>query len=170
MEQEALTHFKKALEIYPRFFNAAYDIGRVYLALNLPDSALSAFRHSITIDTMYPEVYRNIGDIYTFKKMYPESAPYLEHVIRSYPSDYSSYSKLSYNYFLMKEYEKSIDVNKRALLAIPNIPDPYINIYRTYSGSNQPDSARVYLLKADKLFPNNQEIRGLLQQSGYKPQ
>lgn len=170
LEREALTHFQNALKIYPQFFNVAYDIGRVYLTLNLPDSALNAFRHSIAIDTMYPEVYRNIGDIYIFKKMYPESAPYLEHVIRTYPSEYSSYGKLSYNYFLMKEYEKSVEVNKRAMLAIPNIPDPYINIYRTYSGSNQPDSAQAYLLKANKLFPNNREIIGLLNQSGYKHQ
>jgi len=169
MENEALLHFKKALQIYPRFFNASYDIGRVYLSLNQPDSALEAFKYALTIDTVYPDLYKSICDIYTFKKMYAETVPYLEHMISDNPLEYSAYGTLSYNFFLMKEYQKSIAVNKRAILAIPKIPDPYVNIYRVYSANNQMDSAKLYLTSAENLFPNNQEIHSLLQQLNNKP-
>lgn len=164
LENEALSHFKKALQIYPQFFNVSYDIGRVFLSLNQPDSALEAFKYALTIDTLYPDLYKNISDIYTFKKMYAESVPYLEHMIRTSSSNYAAYGTLSYNYFLMKDYEKSIAVNRRAMIAIPNIPDPYVNIYRAYSANNQMDSAKIYLTTASKIFPGNIEIRTLLQQ------
>jgi cytochrome c-type biogenesis protein CcmH/NrfG len=168
LEHEALGHFKEALQIYPRFFNVAFDIGRVYMALNMPDSAINAFKYATTLDTLYPELYKNLGELYFSKQMYGEAATYYAHMITFSPSEYLYYGKLSYSYFLMKDYEKSLAVNKKALAVLPGLPDPYINTSRTYLGMNKTDSAVAYLKTANRLFPNNAEIQALLKQVGNK--
>lgn len=165
MMGEALGNFQKAKAIYPNFFNVAYDIGRVYLNLNQPDSGLQSMLYAISIDSTYPDVYRTVSDIYIYKKMYGAAAPYLERLIVLVPEDYDNYSKLSYNYFLLKEYQRSLAVNRKAIEHIPGNPNPYINIYRTYAGMGRADSARAILLSAQRLFPGNREIESLLHQT-----
>jgi tetratricopeptide (TPR) repeat protein len=164
LAQEALGHFKKAKEIYPAFFNVTFDIGRVYLKLNMPDSALMSLKDALTLDTVYPEVYRMIGDIYNYKQMYGAAEPYYEKLIRLEPANYEGYSKLSYDYFMQKNYDSSISVNKKALISMPNQLQPIINIARVFIAINKPDSASVYLNTALKLQPNNGEVLGLLKQ------
>lgn len=166
MMNEALVNFKRAEEIYPKFFNVAYDIGRVYLNLNQPDSGLQSMLRAIAIDSTYPDVYKTVSDIYIYKKMYVQAAPYLERLIVLMPQDYENYSKLSYNYFLLKEYQKSLAVNRKAIELMPRNPNPYINIYRTYTGMGEADSARAILLSARKIFPGNRDIESLLNQTG----
>jgi tetratricopeptide (TPR) repeat protein len=166
LRKEALFHFKKVLEIYPSFFNGAYDIGRVYSSLNMPDSALAAFKHALTIDTSYSEVHRNIGEILSTQGKFAEAVPYFIHVINDQPTDYNGYDKLSFAYFKLNEFDKSLEVNKEAIRQMPLIVDPYVNIGRTYLGMQQSDSARYYFQKANEMFPGNPMVQQFLQQIG----
>ncbi len=164
MTVEALTHFKKATQIYPKFFNATFDVGRVYIKLNLLDSALIAFQEAIKIDSTYSTAFNYIGEIYYSKQMFREAIPYYEKVVELEPLNYDSYNKLSYDYFMLKEYGKSAEVCKKALVAIPNEPQPLINIGRMFLLQNKTDSALYYLNRAKAKVPNNQELNSLLSQ------
>ncbi len=164
---EALVHFKKAKEIYPSFFNVAYDIGRVYSGLNKQDSAIAYFEYALTIDTLFPDIYFNLGDLYFTKNNLEKSNNYFSIYIRKVPNDYKGYNKLSYGYFLMKKYEQSIEVNKNAIVQFPTLADPYINIGRTFVEMNQKDSARLYLYKARDIDPNNQTVQATVKNFGF---
>jgi hypothetical protein len=163
MRLEALGHFKQAQAIYPRFFNVAFDIGRVYVLLNMPDSALAAFQNAIAIDSTYSESHLQVGEILFQLKKYPEAIPYFKYVIKARPLDYIGYDKLSYLYFSMKLYELSIAVNRQATVNIPGIIDPYVNMGRVYLSMNNNDSALYYLHLADSLLPGNQQVQNLIQ-------
>ncbi len=165
LEKEALYHFKKSQEIYPSFFNVAYDIGRVYVALNMPDSAIAAFKYSVTLDSTFGDAYLTMGNLLIAQTRFSEAVPCYEQVIRIIPLDYVGYQQLSYTYFRMNEFDKSIAVNKQAIQKIHAI-GPLINLARTYLAKNQADSARVYLLKANDMVPNNAEIQQMLKQAG----
>lgn len=158
MQREALVHFKKALEIVPSFFNVAYDIGRTYMALQIPDSAILAFKYTLTIDTSFSDVQLNLADMLLNVGRYDEAIPYFRYVIKKRPADYIAYNKLSYLLFMQKKYVESINVNRAALQQITNLPDPFINIGRTFVEMKLNDSARVYLLKANEISPNNPQV------------
>jgi hypothetical protein len=164
MTQEALSHFKKATQIYPPFFNATYDIGRVYIKLNMIDSALGAFKAAVKIDSSYSMVHNYIAEIYFSKQMYKEAVPYYEKVVGLDPLNYDNYNKLSYDYFMLKDYDKSVEVCKKALVAIPSEPQPLINMGRMFLLQNKTDSAIYYLNIAKTKVPNNPELNSLLQQ------
>ena len=163
LEKEALGHFKKALEIYPHFFNVAYDIGRVYTSLSLPDSAILAFKQALTIDTSFSEVHRYIGELYFSQGKLKDAIPYFEHVISVRSTESLGYDKLSFIYYQLKEYDKSVAVNKEGIRLVPNYIDGYMNIGRTYINMNMADSATYYLNRAIQMNPENPGPRQLLQ-------
>ncbi|MDB5284562.1 MAG: hypothetical protein JWO06_3637 [Bacteroidota bacterium] len=180
MRQEALTEFKKTLEIYPEFFNATFDAGRTYMLLGvsahqaqnaneekvLADSAIIYFKRGIALNPGYTVSHQNIADIYMGRGSWQEAIPYLHEAVRIRPADYSGYDKLSYAYFQLKQYDSSLAVNRTAIIKVPGSAEPVINIGRTYLGMNQPDSARYYLRKAAILSPGNSLVQQLLQQLG----
>ena len=160
---EALTHFKNAVRIYPSFFNATYDLGRVYMELNMPDSAIWAFKSALTIDTSFYTIQINLGNLLFAKGDYREAIPYLGYIIKVNPYEYTGYDKLSFAYYKLNEFGKSIEVNKRAMLNLPGNPDPILNIGQTFQATNQTDSARLYFQKVLKISPSNSLVQQLLQ-------
>lgn len=164
LREEAAYHFKKAIEIYPSFFNFTYDLARTYSLLNMQDSAVVYFKKAIPLNPDFTDTHLAIAEIYMGQGRLPDAIPYLQFTIKKRPGDYTAYDRLSYLYFRMNEYAQSIDVNKQAILAIPGSPQPFINLGRTFMGMNNADSARYYLQKANELSPGNQLVQQLLQQ------
>jgi tetratricopeptide (TPR) repeat protein len=162
--KEALFHFQKATEIYPRFFNATYDLARVYSALNMPDSSIEAFKRTLAIDTSFSDVYLNIANLFFKQNKYPEAIPYFKHMIEVRPNDYISYDNLSFIYFNLNEFDKALEINRQASGQAPRNPYPLINIGRTFVSMNQRDSAIVYFNKALLLEPGNGAAMSLLKE------
>src|ERR1043165_5645283 len=64
MREEALPHFRKAMEIYPQFLNAAFDYARTLEAMGRSKEALAAYAHSITLDSNFTTPFYNMGVLY----------------------------------------------------------------------------------------------------------
>lgn len=155
LQKEALVHFEKALEIYPPFFNAAFDIGRTFAALNLPDSALTYFIRASQIDSTYPISHQFISELLINMKRYKEAVPYAEYFMRKAPADYDGYAKLSYIYFVQADYQRSLSINRLAAAKLPGNINPLINLAQTFRTLQQTDSALHYLNLARQIDPNN---------------
>ncbi len=167
IRREALVHLKRALDIYPGFYNAAYYEAQVYLMLDKPDSAILAYQTAIAIDSTDAAIYGLVADLYYAQHKLKEAAPYYEHLIIANPTDYKGYDNLSYLYFVMRDYDRSVAVSRMAIDKIPNKPEPYLNLARTYFGTMQPDSALKYLNKTLQIDPGNKDARALLKQFKY---
>jgi tetratricopeptide (TPR) repeat protein len=162
MYQEALIHFKRAVEIYPQFFNATYDVARVYTMLNVPDSALSYYNRASELSPTFSESYNAAGEILFQKNRFAEARAKFEKIITIFPDQYVGYEKVSFVYFIEKEYAKSLEVNKLALQKVAANPQPYIAIAKTFHAMNQDDSTRYYLKKALEIAPSHPEANSLL--------
>lgn len=78
-QHAAITHFRKAVDIDPTFFNAAFDMGRALLAIGDMQGALDAFIYSITINqTNYLEPYKQVCYIYFNNGFYHEAAQWAQ--------------------------------------------------------------------------------------------
>ena len=161
---EALGHFKRAYEIYP-FYNVAFDLGRVYGVLNMPDSAIFYFNKAIDIDSTNAIAYLNAGKLLLSQQKYEKATPYFESIIRLSPNEYMGYENLSLIYYNLKSYNKSIQVNKTAVRLMPSAPDPLINIGIAFSTMNELDSAKSYYREALRVNPGNAKANYYLLQS-----
>ena len=164
LREEAVVHLKKAVEINPGFFNANYDLGRMYLVLNKPDSALVWFLKANKIKPSFIEITFNIADIYLARGQYLAAIPFLEYAIKNRPTDYRGYSSLSYSYFQLHNFYKSIAVNQLGIENIPLNTAAYVNIGNVYLNLNKPDSAALWANKALAIDPSNQTASQILKQ------
>lgn len=164
LREQAIPHFKRALEIYPKYLNASFDMGRCYEALGKPDEAFEAFENTLKIDSSFVAPCFSMALILHNKGNIERAIPYYEKFLTKYKSQKEVYANLSFAYFGIKQYDKSIEVNKRALAMFPSAFEPTVNIAKTYLNTNQKDSARVYFQKAAEINPNDANIRAVLHQ------
>jgi Tfp pilus assembly protein PilF len=166
MHKEALLHFKQAVEIYPPFFNATYDIARVFSILNQTDSAIVYYQRTLQLDSTFTNANMALGEIYFQQQRLDDARANFEKLIKAFPTNSVGYDKVSYIYFLQKEYLKSIAINKMAIEKMPSDPQPCIAIAKAFYTMQQFDSSRVYLKKALQINPSHQEANALLQNLG----
>jgi len=60
MQKMAVLHFQKAIEIYPKFSNAWYDLGRAKLEIRDTTGAISAFENAIYLMPLFSDSYYNL--------------------------------------------------------------------------------------------------------------
>ena len=176
--QEAIPHFKKALEIYPDFLNASYDLGRSYEALQrcyassgqsvranqTGDSALAQFEHTVKLDTSFVAPYFNMAAIMHNKGNYAAAIPMYKMFLTQYPKQIEAYTNLSFAYFQLNNYDSSIATNRLAIINTGAPFIPTVNIAKTYGVMNQPDSALYYFELAHNMQPNDAGVNSALAQ------
>ncbi len=158
MHEEALVHFKRAVEIYPKFLNATFDRGRLLEAMGRYDEALVAFTEATLIDTTFTAPYFTMGVIHQNKGRQKEAAECYEKYLVKHPQQMEVYANLSYAYFMQQQFDKSIATNQRALAVMPGAFDATVNIAKTYKQMGQADSALYYLEKAQLIRPNDPNV------------
>lgn len=160
---EAIPHFQKAIEIYPEFLNASYDLGRSYEKLGRVDQAYEAYNQTVQIDTNFYAPLFSMGIIQDQKGNTELAIKHYEKYLKKYPNQKEVYANLSYAYFKGRKFSESINTNKRLLYRIPNLYEPTINIAKTYLEMGVKDSAYKYFIKAYQLNPRDPNVSALLQ-------
>ncbi len=153
--EEAVPHFKKALEIYPEFMNASYDLARTLEALKLNDAAFTQYQITVKMDTTFVAPYYSMATIVHNKGDYAEAISYYQKFLTQYPRQLEAYTNLSFAYFQMKDYANSIATNRRAIITTGEAFYPTVNIAKTYAVMSQTDSALFYFERAHSMHPND---------------
>jgi tetratricopeptide (TPR) repeat protein len=164
MSEESLLHFKRAVEIYPKFLNATFDRGRLLEMMQRKDEALQAYKEATEIDTSFTTPYFAMGIIYQNNGNEKAAAECYEKYLPKHPTQMEVYANLSYSYYKQQLYDKSIATNRRALAVNVGAPDPYINIGKTYFQINQRDSALYYFERALLAKPNDPNLTAIISQ------
>lgn len=162
MHLEAYGHLLQALAIYPRFYNVAYDLGRVNMTLHRPDSSIYYFQMAQRMDSSNSDPSLFTGEILMQQGKYAEAIPPLEFVVMHGANSYEAYSQLSLALYAIGSKGASIAVNKNAVKRWPALPDPYINIAKVYVTESKQDSALLYLHEAQRVAPGNKEAADMI--------
>jgi len=166
LRTKAAFHFRRAIEIYPPFFNANYDLARTYTLLGNMDSAMLYFQRTMEIDSSFTDAAMAIGDILVGQNKLHESEPYYQSLVTISPRNMEGYDKLSYVYFIEKDFSRSTGILKQAIAEMPESPQPYINLAKIYHNIKNNDSAAILLKAALKVSPGNEEAKKYLHALG----
>lgn len=158
MRTEAVYYYKKALEIYPPFFNAQYNLARTYSMLQDSTNALIEFKKTINLDSTFFDPYFQAALIYEQQGQINESIQYYELIISRFPMEIQAYNNLSLIYFRKKEYIKSLQINQIAIEKITNAYDPLLNIARIYIAIGDKTNALNYFERAYSINPNDIQL------------
>lgn len=142
MREEALLHFKKAVEIYPDFFNAWYDLGRVYMLFNDLDKAYPCFEKVRSMDSSFVLSTVNMALIADAKGNTKLAENLYKEVLRINPGTQEAYGGLGYVYFKSGQLIESIKINEEAIKLFPQWTEPYQNIINIYLSQKDTASAQ----------------------------
>lgn len=148
---QAILHFKKAVEIYPKAEYAWHDLGQTYLLLNNYNDALPAFLKAVEADSTYSKAWMKAGISFSKLNKHKEAAHCYEKVVKYEPNNMMAYSSLSEAYFMVGDIEKSIGVNLAFLEKVPTAYPPTLNIGKTYYMTGDKKNALIWFEKAYQL-------------------
>jgi tetratricopeptide (TPR) repeat protein len=166
--KKAAVHFRRAIEIYPPFFNPTYDLARTYQLLGDADSAILYFKKTFVLDSGFTTAAYAAGDLLMQQNKPKEAIPYYKNCIRRFPQDFAAYDMLNRALLSEKDPNGSILVLKKAVQEMPENSGPYVALARVYHSTNNNDSTRYWLQRALEINPADQQAKTLLQMLGPK--
>ena len=165
MRETAEKHFKQALNIYPDFFNARYDLARSQSTLLKENEAEENFVIAAKMNPEYPTAWLSAAEIAMRNKRYTNAIQYFSSIQQKYRTgDPAIYLQWSYAYYLTQNYDSANYINKLGAQSFPQTPNFLLNIGQTFATINKKDSALYYYEKALQLTPNNVQLQEQIRQ------
>ena len=127
MRNEAVQHFEKAIQIYPLFFNAWFDLGRAYLEVQQPDKAYTCFERVIEMDSTYTDAHMNMVSILLNKGKLDEAEALLLKVKQRNPNYKELYLNLGFIQYKRGNKQEAIKIYDEAIQFNPAWVEPYQN-------------------------------------------
>jgi tetratricopeptide (TPR) repeat protein len=115
MYDEAISAYKKTIEINPEYVKAHNDLGVAYYRKKIYDEAIAAYKKAVEINPEYVTAYYNLGLAYYYgKKMYDEAISAYKKAIEINPKYAKAHNNLAQAYYEKGEYSLAIEHLDRA--------------------------------------------------------
>lgn len=123
--ETALMHYKKAVQIDPKFAFAWDNLGITYRRLNRNKEAIEAYKKSLEIDPKGSMPLMNIGIAYQYLEDYDNAIKYYKKLKKYYKDNPESYYGLARMYILKEDYNAAADNIMKAYKLYLKMESPY---------------------------------------------
>jgi len=117
--REAALHFKRATEIYPQFFNAWVDLGRVNMQINQSEKAIFAFEKALSEDSTYTPLLLDLASLNNQLGNKEGASVYYRKYIETGVSSPEVYDALARILYELGRYQESINICQQYLRIEP---------------------------------------------------
>ncbi len=139
----AVTAYQKALTIDPKFAEAKYKIGKVYLTQNNKDYFIPAFEEAIQLDPAYAPAYYELYIYWYYHQDVNKSITYFDKYLTiTDPKPNDEYDKIG-NLYAAKNYTDAIAKSQAKLASEGANADPRYYRLLAYSYSEMGDSVNA---------------------------
>jgi tetratricopeptide (TPR) repeat protein len=153
--QIIISHFKKALELYPDNYKTTNDLGTVYLFIGKEyDSAVYFLQKAIQLDSTLQPAWVNLGMAYREMKEFDKAISCYEHILQANPNQIKAIFALANVYNDMGDFNKAVGMNEDMMKKYPNLEMPYVNIGNYYMLRQDTINAVNYWEKAVNIRPS----------------
>jgi tetratricopeptide (TPR) repeat protein len=153
--QVIVSHFRRALTLYPDNYLTTNDLGTVYLFMGKNyDSAVYFLRKAIALDSTLQPAWVNLGMAYREQKEYQKAIQCYEHILGVNPNQIKAVFALANVYNDMGEFDRAVKMNEDVMKSYPNLEMPYVNIGNYYMLRRDTITAVNYWEKAAAINPS----------------
>ena len=146
LQRLAVIHFDKALQIWPRFFNAAFDKGRASLLVGDYNSAIDGFEKSIAIgpEKGFVQPYIQLAKLYL---QTGRSVDYLKNAkaFLTESSDPEAYNMTARGFYITGRSDSAKIYLHKAISLYPQEVSLRKNLAEIFKSESQQDSVEYYL-------------------------
>ncbi|MBC7774400.1 MAG: tetratricopeptide repeat protein [Phycisphaerae bacterium] len=133
----SIGYYQKALEIYPGYSEAQYNLGVSYLGLNKLDEARVAFEKTLKIDSTYQGALNNLAVVYFRKGDNQKALANWDKLLVLNPNNFDALLNCGAVYFNTNQPQKSLEYFERALKINPTHQGVIQNIQKVKDVLNQ---------------------------------
>ncbi|HRN93164.1 MAG: glycosyltransferase family 39 protein [Chitinophagales bacterium] len=163
MRLTAEYHFKKSVEIYPKYFNTQYDLARTQSILGKSAEAEMNFVKAAEMNPEFPSAWLQAIDMAISQQRYTNAIQYFSFIPQnSINQNPAAILKLGYAYFLNKQYDSSIATLRSGAILFPQQPDLSWAMGEVFMTLSKKDSAIFYYEKSLAINPANTQLRQLI--------
>jgi hypothetical protein len=153
--QIIISHFKKALELFPDNYKTTNDLGTVYLFIGKEyDSAVYFLQKAIQLDSTLQPAWVNLGMAYREMKEFDKAISCYEHILQANPNQIKAIFALANVYNDMGDFNRAVGMNEDMMKRYPNLEMPYVNIGNYYMLRQDTINAVNYWEKAVNIRPS----------------
>ncbi len=152
--EQAIQHFRRAIELAPENDDAYRRLGNAYEASNDLERALNAFFKAIEFGPKHYRNWRQLGDFYFLRANYPKALPFLQRARELAPEEPETLYGLGITHFELGQLA-SAEQELRSSIALSETAtsDVGLGLVLTYEGNDR--AAIPYLLRASRLSPQD---------------
>lgn len=148
---EAVTEWKKAVEMDPKFIKAHNYLARSYYTKERFDDALSEYKKIVELDPADAMAHASIGFVYRMKGMYDDAITACNKALQINPQLAAAYNCIGMSYVQKKMYEDAINAYKMALAINPNYADALFGLGIAYESQGNIEDAKQAFEAFDKI-------------------
>lgn len=115
----AAIYYQKALEIYPTYSEAQYNLGVTNMALHKTEDARVAFEKTLQIDSTYGGALNNLAIIAANNKDFKTAMAYWDKLLRMNPNNFDALKNYGAVQFNLNNPQKALEYFERALKLNP---------------------------------------------------
>ena len=143
---------------YPKAYNV---IGIVYASLGEKSESISYFQKAIEINPQYSEACFNLAALYHSSDQLEDALKYYDKVISLEPNSFDAIINTAAIYISQGKYPEAIKYYQNAIKLDKNNPETYYSLALAYFMSDQFIKFRENLLKAQELYQQKGDTKGL---------
>lgn len=148
MTEEAIEHYKKAIEINAKYEVAHNSLGSVLLGQGKIEEAIEHYKKAIEINPKYADPWNNLGNICSSRGRYKEAIAFFTKAIAIKPHLAAAHNNLGNAYKSIGNYKEAMASYEKATTIDPNSAEINFNVGLFLTVRGDHDKARPYLRKA----------------------
>jgi len=152
--QEAVSSFKRSIEIYPRYSEAFGSLGLAYFRLGDEKLALEAYDQAIVISGGSAIILNNKAVIHFNNREYEKALETYKKIVQIDPRYVDGLRGLASVYGTLGNFEMAIKYFQEAIKYGPRNADLYYFLGLTYNNAGMPDKAKEAFATAKSLNPS----------------
>ena len=153
--QTIVSHYRRALDMYPDNYLTTNDLGTVYLFMGKNyDSAIYFLNKAIAIDSTLQPAWVNLGMAYRELKQYDKAIAVYEHILQVNPNQVKAVFALANVYNDMGQFDRAVQMNEEMMKKYPDLEMPYVNIGNYHMLKQDTATAVSYWEKAASIRPS----------------
>lgn len=153
----AADEYRRAIELYPDYVEAHFQLGNLYEKLGIPDQAQRQYEKTIGIDSKHSHAYNNLGNVFGQQGKLDDAIAAYRNAIQIDPSLAAAHYNLGHSLMLKRQLSEAEQELKAAAELSPD-PKYHKAIGQLYVTQGRFQEALPYLEKAHKDNWQDQEI------------
>jgi tetratricopeptide (TPR) repeat protein len=168
MDQEAVKHLEKAVQLLPYDYQSRNNLGIVYGRMGEPEKALKEYATAISLRPDDDTIKINLSYFYQQQKNYEKAEEVLKYLVSKSPQNAFLHYRMALFYKDAGRYEAAISELLKATELSPNIINPYVELGNIYATRMKDiERAKYYYTKgiesAPKATSSVEDLRWMVQ-------